>query len=427
MDIFFVCCWRPNYTLHQVSKRDEHILQNSVFKKEQISQILLLLQSPTINVLQIIDKSFPGGGQKHVCWLSRELSRYPFLRVMIATSPGGEMWKEFQKVAERVFPTAMSSLVSPLALVRLINILSKNEIHVVHTHGGVAGLWGRIAAWLTGIPVVVHTLHGVHYVHYQNPITRGMGIFLERLLSKITFKIIFVSDSNKQLADRLRLVPPEKAIVIKNAVEIPPSINGVSNIPSDFLSYIEKKGTDKIYIGCIARFDPVKGHEFLIKAFSQLTPRYPQIELFLVGDGKEEEHIRALTKKLGLMERVHFLGYQQNIYPILGTMDIIVQPSLWEGLSLTLLEAMGMGRAIVATETEGNTDLLEDGKTALLVPPKDIEALAQAMEKLVVSQEMRQQIGNAAREYFRATNNLADMSKKVLNLYLEGLEELAKS
>jgi glycosyltransferase involved in cell wall biosynthesis len=147
----------------------------------------------------------------------------------------------------------------------------------------------------------------------------------------------------------------------------------------------------------VSRFDPIKRVETLLRAAQLLAPRIPRVTLLLVGGGGEEERIRHLVAGMGLRTRVIFTGFLENPVRIYPTLDLYVATSLKEGLPLSLVEAMGAGLAVVATDVPGHSDVVVHGETGLLIPPEDPAALAGAISSLLSDPEQRRRMGEAGR------------------------------
>ncbi len=196
-----------------------------------------------VRVLEMIDRPFLGGGQVTVLTLARGLDREKF-EVLVASEDGGPLVDELRKIGIRHIPVKLGKLSGPSASRALAAVLRDNAIDVLHTHGGIAGLYGRLAARKAGTPAIVHTIHGIHYLHYRNPAAKRAFILLERWLSRSTDAVVFVSVADMERAARLRLARPPKARLIRNGVppiqperlRDPALRSGPSSAPSGDLS-----------------------------------------------------------------------------------------------------------------------------------------------------------------------------------------------
>ena len=181
-------------------------------------------------------------------------------------------------------------------------------------------------------------------------------------------------------------------------------------------------------IGCVANVLKIKGHDILIEAFSKVVKMDPRAHCLIVGkhDSPYGAEVRALADRLGLAERTHFLGFQEDVRPFLAAMDVVVLASWSEGLPIALIEAMAMAKPVVATCVGGIPEVVEDGKTGVLVPPGDVNALAEALQTLLSDPVSRQQMGQAGRQRVVERFGLAQSVAAIHQVYKELLDRREK-
>src|SRR4029453_1034891 len=257
---------------------------------------------------------------------------------------------------------------------------------LVHTHGKGAGLYGRLAAWRVGVPSV-HTFHGIHYENYSRA-SRYLYLTLERWLAGITHMVINVSTTQDAEALRLGVARPGRSVVVVNGIDV----GELDARPrSDRASL--GLGDDEQVIGCVARFDPIKKHEVLVKALATVVKRHPKAVLLLVGEGPQKAEIDRLASQLEVrVVSPGAIGSEANAY---SSCDLYVTASSKEGLPLAPLEAMASWRAVIATKVPGHQDVVDDGKTGLLVPRDDPEAMAAAIGSLLDDRSRSERMGQA--------------------------------
>jgi len=344
-----------------------------------------------IAVLELLPTSTPGGGPKQVYDLVRDLPKREF-GVVVGAPRDGIFFERFQALGLQVveFPPSRLGLRHLLLAIRLIR---QFDIAVVHTHGKGPGLYGRLAAWWTGVSAV-HTFHGIHYASYSR-VGRWLYLALERRLSRLSRTIINVSASQSVEGLRLRLFKAEQNAVVVNGIALEETGQATSGSPVSR----ETLGlsADDIVLGCVSRFDPIKRLDVLLAAFQRVVGRLPRAALLLVGAGTEEERIRRLAFDMGLHDRVIFTGFLENPARVYHVLDLYVSASQKEGLPLSLVEAMCSGLAVVATDVPGHRDVVTDGSTGLLVPLDDSAALAEAILSLVSNPVRRRAMGEAGR------------------------------
>jgi glycosyltransferase involved in cell wall biosynthesis len=178
--------------------------------------------------------------------------------------------------------------------------------------------------------------------------------------------------------------------VIRNGVDVPRFANAAADRESLGL------GSGRPVIGVVARLHPVKGHSVLLHAFVGVKSRFPNAELLIVGDGEERASLTELAKELRIAPSVVFLGSRRDIPELLATMDVVVLPSLEEGLPLSLLEAMAAAKPIVATDVGAVSTVIRNNETGLLVPPNDAGAITEAIVRMLSDTELQRVLATAA-------------------------------
>ncbi len=214
-----------------------------------------------------------------------------------------------------------------------------------------------------------------------------------KLHQRRTLAVVAVADYCKRYLVA-RGVDADKITVVHNGIDATPP--RCDPIQRSSLGLKE----DDIIIGVISRFDPVKGLSYLLDAVSSVIKRHPKVHLAMVGDGDCTEQLKQQCQRLGIDSHVHFVGYQHNIPAWYEFFDIFALPSLAECHSIALLEAMRAGKAIVATDVGGNTESVRDEKEALVVPSKNAEALADALNRMIEDRAMAQRLSEAAKQRF---------------------------
>lgn len=370
-----------------------------------------------IRVLELIDKPFLGGGQVHLLSLAKGLDKSRY-EVGVAASGGGPLEDETRRAGLDFVAVPVKKKLGRAAVRTIADVLAERRVDLLHTHGGVAGLFGRRAAAAAKTPVVVHTLHGIHYLHYRNPVLRYLLILQERHFARTTDAVIFVSDADAAAGRRYRLVPEAKMKVIKNGVDFSAVPDPLKIRPAlDNLK--DSLHLSSPVVGTVARLHRQKGIVYLLGAAAEILRRYPEATIVVAGGGPEETRLRELVAASRPEGRVLLLGERRDAREVMALFDVFVLPSLWEGLPLALLEAAALGKAIVATDIDGVREVLEDGKTGLLVPPKDPGALAAAVLRLIEDKGLALKLGAAAKATIPPRFMLGRMIEGVDLLYNE--------
>ena len=363
-----------------------------------------------MRVLQLLVSTGLGGGPRQVWDLVRRLPREEF-EVVVAGPRDGVYFERFLGLGVQTFALPLDRL-GPAALSETVRLLRDLSIDVVHSHGKGAGFHGRLAAWRAGVPAV-HTFHGIHD-RYPAP-ARALYLALERWLARRSHTVIHLSASQEAEARGLGLAPPGRSVTIVNGVDVAELDATLARSPITR----EKLGLgrDHLVLGSVARFDPVKRLDLLVRALARLAAREPRARLVLVGGGGEEERIRRLVRATGLGDRVVFTGWLEDAARVGPALDLSVSASLKEGLPLSLVEAMAARLAVVASDVPGHRDVVADGETGMLVPSGDPEALAAAAASLLADPERRRGMGEAGRARVRREFTAEAMVAKTADVY----------
>jgi len=376
-----------------------------------------------IKILEMIDSPFLGGGQIHLLSLVSSLDKSLF-EVRVCSGDGGALVEAVKNRGITHIPISMTKKFSRNTVAEIVDVLSEFRVDVLHTHGGVAGFYGRWAARKCKIPVIVHTLHGIHYLHYKNMALKFVYILLEKWFSRFTDAVIYVCDSDKTRGNKYGLVPERKSVVIRNGVDFL-TFEMPGGKPIEELDWGEELGIDlsQPIIGTVARLHRQKGIPYLLEAARLLSQEIPGIQFLIIGGGPWKDKLLEQKNRLGLETSVHFLGERKDIPQLLSLIDVVVLPSLWEGLPYSLLEAGSAGKPIVATDVDGVKEIITDGKTGILVPPKSPGKLAGALRQLIEKKNLANRLGAALKEDIQKRYSLLSMVDEIQNLYLRLFRE----
>ena len=367
-----------------------------------------------IKVLEMIDQPFLGGGQITLLSLAKGLDKDKF-EILAASGGGGPLVDELGKLGVPHISIDIRKSSGPGAVVRIAAALRGAGIDLFHTHGGVAGLYGRLAAKKAGIPSVVHTLHGIHYLHYRNPLLKWAFIVLERRLSRFTDAVIFVSQADLRKGMKLRLAPAGKARLIRNGIDPAGIIPGF-----DRAAKKSQLGSDgRPLVVAVSRLHRQKGLKYLLRAVPLIREEIPAVKVVIAGGGPLESKLASAMKRLRIGESATLLGERKDAREVLAAADVFVLPSLWEGLPYVLVEAAALGKPIVATDIDGVREVVRSGETGVLVPPRDPGGLAAALILLLRDRDLAGKLGERARRDIPSAFALERMVRETEALYLE--------
>ena len=314
--------------------------------------------------------------------------------------------------------------VSPLrdlrAFVRIWNILRGEKPQIVHTHTSKAGFLGRWAAFLAGVPHIVHTPHGHVFWGYFAPVKTAFFIFLEKVSAFVTRRIITLTDQERKDHLSVGVGRQGKFRTVHSGVRLEgflrPSVD-----PAEMRIRLGIP-VDALVIGSVGRLIPVKGHIHLVEAVTSVMAERPGALLVFLGEVELRESLQRRASELGILDAVRFLGWRPDVGDVMAAFDIFAFPSLNEGMGKALVEAMAAGKPVVASRVSGTADLVVHGQNGFLVPPERPEALAARLQFLAANPEARRAMGEAGRRMSAAYSAEA-MVEKIDRLYGEILED----
>jgi len=366
----------------------------------------VILYSMPIKLIQVVYALCMGGSEtlaRRIAGALNGSGRYACS--IYAIDHGGPMAEVL--AAERI-PFRVFSRTGKLDL-RLIGQLTTqfraDKVRLIHTHHLGQLMYAGIAGRLAGARVI-HTEHEFY------TLSRRRARRLLRVLSALADVVTAVAEPVAEFLRDQVGIPAGKIRTIPNGVDI-----------ARFQSARPIKRSDwgwrdeDVVIGCVARLEPEKGHAVLLDAFRRLHERNPRARLLLIGEGGERERLTATAEALGLNGSVRFLGVRGDIPELFASCDVVTLASSREGLPMVLLEAMAAGKAVVATGVGGVPEVIQDGRTGLLVRPGDAEAMAEALEGLIADREKRQSLAAKALEVVQSRYSFERTLKEYETVY----------
>ena len=306
----------------------------------------------------------------------------------------------------------------PIAFWKIFRLLRQIRPTIVHTHTAKAGMLGRVAAKLAGVPIIVHTFHGHVFHSYFSPRKTQFFLSIERTLAKFSDAIITISPKQRQEILGYGIGTSEKVRQIGLGLELQPFVE--CDRLRGMLRRELQVDDDVPLIGIVARLVPVKGHAYFLDAAHIVAQAFPNARFLIVGDGELRQELEAQADALQIRQHVIFLGFRRDLPHIYADLDVIALSSLNEGLPVTLIEGLAAGKPAVATNVGGVGDLVLHGKSGLLVPSKESRALADALcDLLRRSPEERRQMGRIGRETVYPKYHVATLAQEIERLYDE--------
>jgi glycosyltransferase involved in cell wall biosynthesis len=370
-----------------------------------------------IRVSFLIDKLQRAGAQVHLAELVRGLDRDRFTPDVRCLMRGGPLFDELAAEGVAAECLGLPTIYGPpawRAFGRLVRRLRRDRVDVVHCYLVSANVFGGLAAWRAGIPVVTS--------RRDVGISRNwrLRVFEETFVNPVVNVVTANSASVAAAARRERFLAAGKVRLVPNGVDLA-RFDPARHPAEASRTALGLPPGDRV-VGSVGHLSPVKGHADLLDAAALLVRRGVPLRVLLVGDGPLRPALAEKAQALGIEDRVVFTGVRDDVPAVLAAMDVFALPSRTEGMSNALLEAMAMGRPVVATAVDGNADLVRDGVTGRLVPSRDPEALAGALDAVLADPAAARSLGCAARRYVAESHSLPAMVSRYEQLY----EELAR-
>jgi len=356
------------------------------------------MEHTTLNVLHVLETLDMGGAEVFVVNMVNHLSS-AFRSTICCIKRSGTAEARIERPDVRIIEFGKGEGNDFRILHKMVRLLQEHRIDVLHSHSWSVFCESAAAGWLAGTPLSVHTAHGKTYQYSPNDRLRYLKSTVrhgfERLLARGVHVITAVSSAVRDEIVEVVGIPSNKIFVVPNGVDVyPPTPERVEARRRE----INLKN-DEVLILAVGRLAPVKNIDWLIHRFPQIKSRIRRpIRLGVIGDGPERSRIEATVERLALERDVILLGERQDVLDWMALADLFVLPSLYEGTSLALLEAMGSGLAVVATRVGGNQEVVRHGETGMLIESQDDEALVGAVTRLLTDNALRKSLGDAARQ-----------------------------
>ena len=306
------------------------------------------------------------------------------------------------------------------AFSQLCSLIKKEQYDVIHTYTATPGFLGRLSAFLMGTPVILHHQAGWTVTEFSGLKERIVYTPLEYLASLISTKAICVSHATYQQGKKYHMAPLNKMKVICNGIDPQPLLNATQDGSKETMRKTLGFSDDHILIGNTGRLASQKDNKSLIQSIPYVKSMIPgkPFTLLLAGTGPDFHDLENLIKSLDISDHVRLLGFVREIPSFLVAIDIFAGPSLWEGLSISILEAMAAGKPIVTTSILPNAELIENEVTGLVVPPKSPEEIAKAIVHLINDPELSKKCGKNAQERVLESYSIDRMFRETYDLYV---------
>lgn len=365
-------------------------------------------------VVHIIDRLPPDGAERLLCEVLRYRSN-DFDYQVLCLAEGGVFEPVIRAMGVPVTILGKRRGIDLRLVWRLWRWLRASKPQIVHTHLFTADTWGRLVARLAGVPLVFSTVHSVN--SWQGRVHR----LVDRTLALVSTRLIACT---AQVADKLHNqdgIAASRIVTLANGVDLQRFANVT---PVDIERELDACGSGP-WLAVLGRLEPVKGQAYLLECLALLRDQGTDFRCVLIGDGPERDALVEQVARLQLTQHVRFAGFRDNVPAWLAAIDVLVMPSRWEGLPMALLEAMALGKPVVAHAVGGIPDVVRDGQEGLLVAPHHPQQMVQALARLLGDAALREQMGASALSRVRAHYSAEALARAYEKLYQDAMAERA--
>jgi len=351
-----------------------------------------------------------GGAERQLVLLLKHLPKTLFKPMVVCLKEAGALSKKVTDIGIPVYSKFLLHKYDIRVLPKLISVLKKESPHIVWTRSiGDKMFWGRLAAKISGVPIIISS------IHYMESLERNKSIigFFNKLLTPVTDLFIAVSHNQKEYLIKVEKLPAHKIEVVYNGIDLeefkpnksPVQVKKELNIPFNFM-----------VIGQVGRLRPEKGHRVFLLAAKRVCENKKDVMFVLVGDGPERDSLMRLSSELGLKDRVLFLGNRTDVPDLVNTMDICTLSSYMETFPNALLEYMSLKKPIVAPKVGGIPEIITDGVEGLLFKIGDAEDMSSKILTLISDANKRIKMGEAGFSKVKTVFSISANVDKIINI-----------
>lgn len=313
----------------------------------------------------------------------------------------------------------LNFLYDPIVLIKLIKLMRKSHYDIVHTHTTKAGILGRIASRIAGVPVIIHGLHGSTFQAFDSGLLNWFLFLFERLTGRFTDAYISVSGVLSEKYNEKGIGKKENYHTVYSGMELEIFYGVRGKIDCRKKQRELGISLEDFVIGNVARLETRKGHKFLIDALKKVIKERKgcPLKLLIIGEGNKRKYLENYVKELNLGDKVIFTGYREDVEELMAIMDIFVLTSLREGLPRVLVQAAAVGIPSIAFNVDGVPEIIKDNYNGFLIRPRDVGQLINRIEKYINNKELVLLHGQKGREFIKDKWSIEDMVGKIDEIY----------
>lgn len=368
-----------------------------------------------IKIMFCIARLVIGGTEQQLLDFITEMDRSRYDVIVCPLVSGGGLFREFERANIPIVVVGRKHKYDPFILWRLIKIIKQERVDILHTFLYTANFWGRIAGQLAGVPIIIASERGVDISK------KRFHFFIDRIISPWTNLIITNAEWLKKFYTQNACINPDKFKIIHNGIKLD---RFHVHVNEEHKKRELKIPSNYSVVCTIGRLHPLKGHQFLLQAAQKVLKSDNNVIFLIVGDGIMRNQLESLAEQLQIGDYVRFTGFRRDIGEILSITDVFAFPTLSEGLPNVLLEAMAMKKPIVATNIDGNREIIEDNVTGILVPPENSKQLADGILRLLRDRELAARLARSGHCKLEKDFAFDVMVQKIQNTYEELISKL---
>lgn len=370
-----------------------------------------------IKVLHVVEDLRIGGLERIIASIVTNLDKNKYDVGVWCLSEGGEIALDLIGKGISVKILGMKSYHNPLNIIALSQLIRRNRIKILHIHGYFAGTFGRLAAIIARVPIIIYHVHSTYYGYKKR------NILTEKILSFFTDNIVCISKAVRKFVMQVEGINEKKACLIYNGIEAPEVFNEPAHINRDSFGLSKK---DFVAI-TVASLTPNKGHHVLIHAMKTVSRKHSNLGLLITGEGPLRNGLDEHLKELPFFSKILFAKERKEVISLLKLADVFVLPSVKrEGLGIALIEAMAVGLPVIGTRLGGIPEVIQDNINGFLVTPGNHEELAAAIEKIIGDKVIRDEMGRMGRKIYEKSFTVETMLRKIELLYDSNARKLSR-
>ena len=384
-----------------------------------------------IKVAHIIARMISGGADENTLFTMEGLDKNKYEIDLIAGEELDESIlnkvknNHFNIIQIKGLKWKLNFLHDPIVLLKLIKLLKRKRYDIVHTHTTKAGILGRIAARIAGVPIIVHGLHGSTFQAFDSSLLNRLLFLFERLTGRFTDAYISVSGVLSEKYIEKGIGKKENYHTVYSGMELETFYGVRGKIDCKKKRRELGIGLEDFVIGNVARLETRKGHIFLIDALKNMMEERKgcPVKLLIIGEGEERGNLENYVKEANLEKKVIFTGYREDVEELMAIMDIFILTSLREGLPRVLVQATAVGVPSVAFNVDGVPEIIEDNYNGFLVKAGDVKQLTKRIMQYIDHKELLMLHGKNGRELIKGRWSIEDMVDKIDEIYQNLLRE----